>query len=129
MGPSVTSPRVAAGSASGSADVGCCAGVNGDDEEGDDDDDDDTLDYEIVLTEALTPEHTHEWTLPFPASGQSSEGASTSSPGRLSPKEVLLKFNAPENMKLAVIQCTFSPVEDVGEDFSGARNLRLRSSC
>ena len=126
MRPSVTS---AAGNTSGSAAAGCCARINGNGEgdEDDDDDDDISMEYdEDVLTEALMPGHSHtqEWALPFPASGQSSsEAASTSSPGRLRPRQILLKFNAPENLKLAVIRCTFSRVEDVGEDFSGARNF------
>jgi len=114
--PSVTS---AAGNTSGSAAAGCCAGINGNgegDEDGDDDDDDDDdISMEYVLTEALTPGHTQEWTLPFPASGESSEAASTSGP--LRPREISLKLNAPENLQLTVIRCTFSRVEDVGEDF------------
>ena len=125
MRPSVTS---AAGNTSGSAAAGCCARINGNGEGDEDDEDDDiSMEYdEDVLTEALMPGHsrTQEWVLPFPASGQSSsEAASTSGPGRLRPRQILLKFNAPENLKLAVIRCTFSRVEDVGEDFSGARNF------
>lgn len=123
VGPSVTvtSAKAAAGNASGSAAAGCCApGINGNGEGDEDDDDDASMDHdEDVLTVALTPEHsnTQEWALPFPTSMQSSEA------GPLLPREITLKFNAPENLKLALIRCTFSRVEDVGEDFSGARNF------
>jgi hypothetical protein len=122
VGPSsATSARAAGSGTSGNAAIGCCARINGD---GDGEDGDTDMDYEDVLTEALTLDsHTHEWTLPFLTSGLSSEAAGTSSPGRLRSSQVLLKFDAQEEMKLAVIRCIFAHVEDVGEDFSGPRNF------
>lgn len=124
-GPSLaTSARAAGSGTSGNAAIGCCAGINGDGDGDGEDGDNTNMDYEDVLMEALTPDsHTHEWTLPFLTSGQSSEAAGTSSPGRLRSSEILLKFNAREEMKLAVIRCIFAHVEDVGEDFSGPRNF------
>ena len=124
MGPSsATSARAAGSGTSGNAATGCCAGINGDGD-GEDGDTDTDMDYEDVLTETLTTDsHTHEFTLPFPTSGQPSEAASTSSPRRLRSSEVLLKFDGSEDFKLAVVRCIFAHVKDVGEDFSGARNF------
>ncbi len=110
-----TSERAAAAAAAGPA--GCRAG---NDSNRDEEDDDDAMDYEEVLTVVLIgPPHTQVVDLPFPTSAQPPESASTSTstPGRLIPHRVLLKFKAPENVKLAVIHCTFSSVEDVGKDF------------
>lgn len=120
-----TSER-AAGAAAGAAagPAGCRAGNDSNRDE--EDDDDDAMDYEEVLTVVLIgPPHTQVVDLPFPTTSAQppesvSRGASTSSPspGRLIPHRVLLKFKAPENVKLAVVHCTFSSVEDVGKDFS-----------
>ncbi|KAH9988106.1 hypothetical protein BJV74DRAFT_470072 [Russula compacta] len=75
--------------------------------------------HEDVLTTVLTgPSHSQEWALPFPTehSPEASQATSTSSPGRLRPRKISFKINAPENMELTVIQCTFAHVEDVNED-------------
>ena len=116
----VTAATGVAGDASGSvAAAGRCARINGD---GDEDDGDATMEYE-VMTEALTRGHAQAWTLPFSVSGLSSEAAGSGIPGPLCHKEILLKFDAPENLKLSAIRCTFSREEDVGEDFSGVSNF------
>jgi hypothetical protein len=89
---------------------------------------DDVVDaYEEVLTGSLSgPPHTREWQLPFPASQASQasqDTTSTSSQGRRLPGRIKLNLGVPEEMKLTVIHCIFSRVEDVGEDFGGHINL------
>ena len=67
-----------------------------------------------------------EWASQYPSSSleqsQSSQGGTgqstgskTGSQGR--PREILLKFNAPDDMEISTILCTFTHMEDV-EDFS-----------
>ncbi|KAI0301260.1 hypothetical protein BC826DRAFT_988386 [Russula brevipes] len=89
---------------------------------------------EDVLRAALVgPPHSQEWALPFPRAERSSQSSSpgtssdqaqaagtrSSSPGRLRPIQISFRMNAPENLELTDIQCTFTPVEDMREGFPG----------
>lgn len=91
----------------------------------------DSMNHEEVLTVALDgPQPAHVWQLPFPASEQSSKAASqgttsTSCRGRRRPTQVMLDFDVPKEMRLTVIHCTFSHVDDVGEDPSRAHKPSL----
>lgn len=117
----------AAGSRRG---VGAVAGVTGNgagdcrwEEEAEEE-----LEYEeaTVPTTALTsPPNSQEWALPFSTFGSqqsqlsasqgTSRSMSTTVTGqeRFRQRQISFKFNAPEDMELAVIHCTFSRVEDV----------------
>lgn len=90
------------------------------------------LEYEepTVLTTALTgPPNSQEWALPFSSFGSqqsqlsasqgTSRSMSTSANGRerFRQRQISFKFNAPEDMELSVINCTFARVKDV-ENFS-----------
>jgi len=77
------------------------------------------MDYEDVLTADLSgPPRSREWALPFPRSRseQTSLEASQAHSGSLRPRQISFKINAPDDLELTVIQCTFSRVEDVGEN-------------
>jgi hypothetical protein len=83
-------------------------------------DDDDNICYEDVLSADLAgPLHFREWASPFlEQSREASQVASTSDTTYLRPRQVSFTLNAPEDMKLTVVRCTFSRVEDVNDDFS-----------
>jgi hypothetical protein len=78
--------------------------------------------YEDVLTATLTgPSHSQEWVLPSPTpSPGASQGTSSSSPEYFRPWD--LRFMAPENMELAVVQCTFSRIKAV-RDYKTTLNV------
>lgn len=83
----------------------------------------DSMNHEEVLAVALDgPQPAQVWQLPFPASEQSSEAASQGATstsrrgGRRRSAQVMLDFDVPKEMRLTVIHCTFSHVDDVGED-------------
>jgi len=137
----------------GPAGAGYCASIGDEGEEGvvaeeekeedgddydhdhDHDHDDDLgsgMDYEDVLTADLSgPPRSREWALPFPRSRseQTSPEASQARSARLRTRQISLKINAPDDLELTVIQCTFSRVEDVGENCSKrARTFHSRLS-
>jgi hypothetical protein len=81
----------------------------------------DSMNHEVLAVALDEPQPTQVWQLPFPASEQSSKAASqgttsTSHRGRRRPAQVMLDFDVPKEMRLTVIHCTFSHVDDVGED-------------
>lgn len=114
-----TSTAMAAVRVSASGNAARCGVVemSGEADEGDVD-----IGHEDVLTTVFTgPSHSQEWALPFPTEyppEASQATSSSSSLGRLRPRKISFKINAPENMELTVIQCTFAHVEDIKEDIS-----------
>jgi hypothetical protein len=89
-----------------------------------DGEDEDSTCYEDVLSADLTgPLRYREWPLPFLKSERSRErsqvaSASTSDTTCLRSRHVSFTLNAPENMQLSVVRCTFCHVEDASDDFS-----------
>ncbi|KAH9968100.1 hypothetical protein BC827DRAFT_470818 [Russula dissimulans] len=114
----------------GPAGAGYCASIGdeGEDEvveegeedgDGHDDDPDSDMDYEDVLTADLSgPPQSREWALPFPRSRseQTSPEASQARLRSLRPRQISFKINAPDDLELTVIHCTFSRMEDVGRN-------------
>lgn len=91
-----------------------CATIN-------DDADDMCYDDALSSTVAVGPLHLQEWSLPFLMPEQSGEAvkvASTSGTECLRSRLVSFRFDAPEDMQLTVVRCTFSRMEDVDDDFS-----------
>jgi hypothetical protein len=108
--------------------VGVVAGVTGNGDGDEDEEDEGELEYEDAtgLTTAPTgPPSSQESVLPFPSSSsalsQSSSGvttsrsmmSSTSGQERFRQRQISFKLNAPDDMELAVVHCTFKRMEDV----------------
>jgi hypothetical protein len=128
-----------AGSSRGVGGVVAAAGVTGN---GDWDEEAEELEYEDrkVLTTALTgPPNSQEWVSPFPSSSSSSEQSqlsSSSGTGRslstnttgqgrfFRQRQISFKLNAPDDMELAVIQCTLTKRT---EGVKNGKHVPLRS--
>jgi hypothetical protein len=72
----------------------------------------------VLRADITGPPDSQRWALPFPSSSQSQSSSSSSSAtavaGGLRENQFSLKFDAPEHLELAVIQCIFTKrMEDV----------------
>ncbi|KAI0246104.1 hypothetical protein BJV78DRAFT_196610 [Lactifluus subvellereus] len=97
-------------------------------------DDADDMCYEDALssTAVAGPLHLQEWSIPFLMPEQSGEAvkvASASGTECLRSRQVSFRLDAPENMRLTVVRCTFSRVEDVGDDFKTKLEVAYASKC